>query len=113
MSGEPGYHGFEEDLANLYGVYNRSASLHKSSDLAELSLIIVGKDCRGSGLGKELLLEAKRIAESNGKKGLFFYTDTDCNYGIYDYLGAERVSDDTIMCAGEELTVYCYRWSNS
>lgn len=102
-----------EDLDNLYDVYNRSASVYKSPDLAELSLIIVGKGCRGSGLGKELLLEAMRITESNGKKGLFFYTDTDCNYGIYDYLGADRVSEEKIMCAGEELTVYCYRWSNA
>ncbi len=107
---DPGFGGCQADIDNLHEIYERSAERNKSSDWAELRLLIVSKDCKGMGLGKKILNEARRIAESFGKVGVFFYTDTDCNFGFYDHMGAEKVSTDDTICAGEELTVYGYRW---
>ncbi len=44
-----------------------------------------------------------------GKKGIFFYSDTDCNYGFYDHMGAERIGSGSMSYAGEPLTMYVYR----
>ena len=98
------------DIENLHEVYLRSAARYKSPDWAELRLLIISKDCKGLGFGLKLINEARRIAESYGMRGFFFYTDTDCNYGFYDHVGAERVSTEVTVCTGMDLTVYGYRW---
>ena len=52
--------------------------------------------------------EASRLAVEHGCNGLFFYTDTDCNVGFYDHLGAECVGYKDTVCNGMPLRVFGY-----
>jgi hypothetical protein len=60
------------------------------------------------GLGRKLIEEAARSASSYGCTGLFFYTDTDCNFGFYDHMGALRVGSTDTICNRMPLTVFGY-----
>ncbi len=105
---DPNYDYFLEDSENLYDLYRYFAKEYKHQDWAELRLIIVSKDCKGKGLGNMLMEESMRIARSSGNSGLFFYTDTDCNIGFYDHIGAVRVGKKETECMGQSITVYGY-----
>jgi len=109
LSGDPSYKVFlkaDDELEKMYEGFVRE---YKSPDLAELSLLIVCKDAKGYGLGRTLIEEAKRLVTEAGMSGVFFYSDTDCNYGFYDHLGAERIGSGSMSYAGVPLTMYVYR----
>ena len=99
---------YAKDIAALHGVYEMFSSRYKSPEWAELALLIVSGDCKGMGLGRRMIGEAERIVTANGMKGLFFYTDTDCNFGFYDHIGAKRIAYSDIECMGEPLRVFVY-----
>lgn len=40
---------------------------------------------------------------------IVFESDSDCNTGFYDSIGAERLGSEEMVCAGERLIVYAYR----
>lgn len=105
---DPGYGHFLEDMDELHRFYGDFAALYKKPDWAELRLLIVTKSCKGMGLGRMMVDEARRVAEHRGIQGVFFYTDTDCNFAFYDHLGAVRVGERTVMCLGEPMRAFCY-----
>jgi len=109
LSDNPSFKIFLKADHELEEMYGRFVKEYKSSDLAELSLLILCKDAKGYGLGRTLIEEAKRLVTEAGKKGIFFYSDTDCNYGFYDHMGAERIGSGSMSYAGEPLTMYVYR----
>ena len=106
---DPNYGYYLKDLDNLYDVYKGFVKESKIPEWAELRLLIISKDCKGLGLGRILMSEAEKRIKEHGMSGAFFYTDTDCNFGFYDHLGAERIGSKMIICAGEDLEVYGYR----
>ncbi len=108
IEGDIGYGEFDTDMDALYGVYETLASEYKKDDWAELRLLIVSKSARGSGSGLAMIREAAKESMARGKKGLFFFTDTDCNVGFYDHLGAVRVGERTVTCMGVPLRVFGY-----
>jgi GNAT superfamily N-acetyltransferase len=96
------------ELGVLVDIYNRFAAVHKRPEWAELGLLIVSDRTKGMGLGRRLIAEAESLTKARGRTGLFFYTDTDCNFGFYDHIGAVRVGTEQMICAGELLTVFGY-----
>ncbi len=96
------------EMEGFHRIYNDFAKLYKHEDWAELALIIVSDSCKGIGLGRKVIEEARRITSEYGKTGLFFYTDTECNYGFYDHIGAVRVGEDKTPCMGVDLDVFVY-----
>ncbi len=103
---------FLEDLHILHDAYDRFAKQYKTDEFAELSLVILDKKCRGTGAGRRSIEEAMRLVSLHGKKGVFFYTDTDCNFGFYDHLGAVRLCSEWITCFGEPLQFFGYSLEN-
>lgn len=98
----------ERDMDEFDRVYNEFASKYKRPEWAELGLLILSDKHKGLGLGRRLIDEARRCASERGMTGLFFYTDTDCNFGFYDHMGAVRIGQEDIICVGEPLTVFGY-----
>jgi|GEM_PF-1527240 len=97
-----------EEMEGFHRIYSKYAKAYKHDDWAELALIIVSDSCKGIGLGRKMIDEARRITSEYGSKGLFFYTDTECNYGFYDHIGAVRVGEDKTPCMGVDLEVFVY-----
>ena len=98
----------EKDLEELHRVYRSFASKNMKPEWAELRLLIISDQYKGLGLGRRMIEEARKHVSEGGKSGLFFYTDTDCNFGFYDHMGAVRVGEEDIICTGEPLKVFCY-----
>jgi hypothetical protein len=106
---DPQFDRCEGDLEAIYGQYERFALDYKRPEWAELRLVILSEATKGMGLGRRMIDEAGRIASARGKTGLFFFTDTDCNYGFYDHIGAVRVDEGCVMCMGVPLRMFAYR----
>ena len=98
----------EEDIDELHRIYDAFASKFKKPEWAELRLLILSDKHKGMGLGRRLMEEATKCASNRGMTGLFFYTDTDCNVGFYDHIGAVRIGQEDTICTGEPLTVFGY-----
>lgn len=76
----------------------------------ELVLLILSEKARGHGLGKRLFSGACDYLRSKGAKSMFFYTDTDCNFGFYDAMGAVRLGHVDTLCLGQRIGMFIYRY---
>ncbi len=99
---------YEEDMDKLYGAYRTFAKDHKKKEWAELRLLLISDRFRGHGLGRESIKECERILKKYGMTGMFFFTDTDCDFAFYDHIGCCRVGSTSIICTGEPLDVFGY-----
>ena len=77
---------------------------------AELTILILSEGCWGLGLGRMMFDAACDYLRSKGAGSMMLYTDTDCNTGFYDALGAERMATSGMMCLGEPLGMFLYRY---
>ncbi len=94
-----------------YDSIDRDLGIRTGIDTAaELTILILSKDCRGLGLGRTMFDAACDYLRSKGADSMMLYTDTDCNTGFYDALGAERVATSGMMCLGEPLGMFLYRY---
>ena len=105
---DPNIELYNRDFRNIIGAYAEFCKDLIRPEWAELRLLIVDKGCKGLGLGRLLLRRAGEILRDKDLKGLFFYTDTDCNFGFYDHLGAKRVGYKDVLCMDETLRVFGY-----
>jgi len=110
MSGDPGLDIYLKDFEILHDTYEEFAKVYKQPEWSEMRLLILSEDVKGMGLGRLLFNEAESVSRSAGMTGLFFYTDTDCNVGFYDHIGAERICSKQISLMGEELNIFGYRY---
>jgi GNAT superfamily N-acetyltransferase len=99
---------YMEDNEELHRIYLDFASTFKRPEWAELKLLILSDRHKGLGLGRKLIDEACRCASEAGMEGLFFYTDTECNVGFYDHIGAVCIGYKDTLCAGEPIREYGY-----
>ena len=104
-----GYDAFMDDLNTFRGTYKEFESSFKEEDLAELRLIIISKNHRNRGLGIRLLDMVREELSGTDKEGLFFYSDTDCNTGFYDRIGAERLDSKDVTSMGRMVRMFAYR----
>lgn len=108
LSEDKSYAQYMKDIDAISAVYKRFADQINRSAWAELSLLILSDDCKGMGLGRKAIEEAEKVAAEKGKTGLFFYTDSDCNFGFYDHIGAVRVGYEDALWSGEPIRVFAY-----
>ena len=104
-----GYDAMMRDMKLFDDVFEGFVSKYMDDGLAELTLLIIDKGCRGMGIGRKAIEEALRIVSDHGKKGLFFYTDTDCNFGFYDRMGAKRLDHVKTECLSGPIDIFAYR----
>ena len=97
-----------KDLRQLEDIYRDFSKKHMKDEWTELALLILSDGYKGLGLGRRLIEEATNCARQMGKTALFFYTDTECNVGFYEHIGAVRLGSEDMMCLGERLTVFSY-----
>ena len=62
----------------------------------EISIIIVDKKHRNTGIGKKLILEIFEIAKKDNMKNIQILTDESCNYKFYENVGCVKVYEKTI-----------------
>lgn len=62
----------------------------------EISIIIVDKKYRNTGIGKELILEMFEYAKKDNMKNIQILTDESCNYKFYENVGCIKVYEKTI-----------------
>jgi len=105
---DPGLDLFERDCRGIDEAFDSFRKELCRPGWGELRLLIVSKNCKGMGLGRMLLKKAARILDDSGMEGLFFYTDTECNIGFYDHLGAFSVGHKDVPCMNDMITVYGY-----
>lgn len=108
-----GYGRLRDDFANLDSVDDDLISRYGEGFDSELILLILDERARGYGLGKRMFLEACDALRRQGSKRMFFYTDTDCNFGFYDALGAVRLGQRETECLGERLGMFIYGYDLS
>ncbi len=81
--------------ANAFKFYKQLYKLHddvmKDSNLfdSEINLFFVSSKVRGEGVGKKILNNFIETCKKNNINNTSLQTDTDCNYGFYDYCGFE------------------------
>lgn len=63
----------------------------------EISIIIVDKKYRNTGLGKEMILKIFDEAKNHNMKNLQILTDESCNYKFYENVGCVKVYEKTIL----------------
>lgn len=61
-----------------------------------LDFFVVSEKARGLGVGKKLWLELAAYFREKGTKSIYVYTDTDCNFGFYEYQGFEFAGDQDL-----------------
>jgi len=69
-----------------------------------LNLFAVSESAQGLGIGKLLWEELQAYFIREGSSKIYVYTDSDCNYGFYDYHGFEQVSRIELNCQLMETT---------
>lgn len=62
----------------------------------EVSMLIIDKNYRGKGLGKELLLKIFDLAKKNNMKNLQILSDESCTYQVYPKCGCEKVYETVV-----------------
>lgn len=60
-----------------------------------VTLFIVSPQSQGLGVGKTLFTHLLAYMKSQEIKDFYLYTDTNCNYGFYDYNGFKRLASQT------------------
>lgn len=73
----------------------------------EISILIVDKNYRGKGIGKELLLKNFENAKNDKVKRLQILSDESCNFKIYETCGCKKVYETTLI-NGEKDTQIGY-----
>ena len=77
-----------------------------------LTLFAVDQNCRGTGIGRELLRQAEAYLNGCGVRRIYLYTDSTCNTAFYDRHGFSRVETRQMLveCNAEksEMSVYLY-----
>lgn len=81
------------DFNNLHKIYHEFSAKHKGEFDGSLTLFALNEECRGQGIGKELLNGALEYLKENGVKRIYLYTDTTCSYGFYEHMGFERLEE--------------------
>ncbi len=66
----------------------------------EVTILIVDKEYRGRGIGKELMLQIFELAKQDSMKNLQILTDESCNFKFYETLGCKKVYE-TVVKYGE------------
>lgn len=62
----------------------------------DITIIILDKNLRGKGIGKQMLAEVFDLAKNDNVKNISIYTDDSCSYYIYEALSCKKVYETII-----------------
>lgn len=62
----------------------------------EISILIVDKDYRNKGYGKDLLNKVFDLAKKDDMKNIQVLTDESCNYKFYESLGLKKIGEKKV-----------------
>ena len=94
---------------NYLQTYNYTPEELKDNFDGEISILIVDKNYRGKGIGKELLLQIFEKAKSDNVKTLQILSDEACSFNIYETCGCEKVYETTLLNGEKDIqTGYIY-----
>ena len=104
-----------DDYKKLHEIYHTFSGKHKGEFDGVLTLFAVKENCRGLGVGTELLSRFSEYLKSKGTKRIYLYTDTTCNYGFYEHKGFERLEEQTLEMTKDgkpfQMDVFLYGYS--
>lgn len=72
----------------------------------EITLFVVNKNERGSGIGRKLFTECLKIIENNHYQKIFLTSDSECNYTYYLKFGFKIVGEDFVFYKNDKVQVY-------
>ena len=72
----------------------------------EITLFVVNKSERGSGIGRKLLSECLKIIENAHYQKIFLTSDSECNYTYYLKFGFKIVGEDYVFYKNDKVQVY-------
>ncbi|MDD3346670.1 GNAT family N-acetyltransferase [Oscillibacter sp.] len=100
------------DYRHLHRIYEELSASYPQRFDGVLTLFAVAGDCRGLGVGKQLLGRLLAYQKEHGVTSIYLYTDTTCNVGFYDRHGFVPLARQTMRVrrnhAYEEITVFLY-----
>ncbi|MEG0692876.1 MAG: GNAT family N-acetyltransferase [Oscillospiraceae bacterium] len=96
-----------DDYKNLHKIYAEFLKNRKNQFDGVLTLFAVSEDCRGLGVGKNLLSLLVEYLKKNNTTNIYLFTDTTCNYGFYDSQGFKRIDEKqlTITCSHKPMDI--------
>ena len=72
----------------------------------EITLFVVNKNERGSGIGRELLSECLKNIENAHYQKIFLTSDSKCNYTYYLKFGFNIVGEDYVFYKNDKVQVF-------
>lgn len=82
---------------DIHTIYREFSAKHKGEFDGVLTLFAVNQDCRGFGIGKNLLERLMDYLENQKVKHIYLYTDTTCTYEFYEHRGFERLESKELQ----------------
>ena len=76
--------------------YNYMPEELKNDFDGELSILILDKNYRGKGIGKELLSRVFELSKNDNMKKLKIVTDESCTYQIYEKMDCKKVFETIV-----------------
>lgn len=89
---------------NEEAFHTEAGELVKASYDAAINIFAVNRSVQGKGVGRRLFEQALTDFQDLNAKNFYLYTDTECDYQFYDYIGMERIS----IFPEENLDNYVY-----
>lgn len=103
------------DYRNILEIYQDFSRKHKGEFDGVLTLFAVNEECRGLGVGKELLSRLFDYLQKQNVGRIYLYTDTTCSYEFYEHKGFERLEEKQLTVTREEkpfrMNVFLYGYS--
>lgn len=102
-----------KDLRAMFEADKAMYSRLDTEGMGELMLIMIGTEFKGKGYGKMLFNHAAEKMREAGCRGMLFVSDTDCDTGFYDHIGARLAEREDISISiypGERFTRLVYRY---
>lgn len=109
------YKNNNSDYKRMHQIYHELRSSSGQEFDGVLTLFAVTADCRGLGVGKELVRRLLDYQKNRNTKNIYLYTDSTCNYGFYDNQGFKRLGEKTMQITREHkqvsMDVYLYGYT--
>ena len=96
------------ELLDMFSVFDRiDEDMYKKSAVefgGELSFFVVDENERGRGTGAKLYYLLMKYFSEENVNSFYLFTDTSCDFGFYEHMGAVRLDKRTI-----DLTKHNYK----
>ncbi|WP_455682655.1 GNAT family N-acetyltransferase [Thomasclavelia sp.] len=97
------------DMITISRFYTISMKKEQINTKGNIELFVTGKEFQGLGIGKKLLNAYDNYMIENECLIYYVQTDSNCNYGFYEYHNFEKIVSGTINLKNKaEIVLYLY-----